>query len=93
VFILTTREGYKYTIDQKLGVTNMSDPNGNTLTISSSGIVSSTAQQLGIQNPERVCGGAGGRLLHSCARGKGFRRHPLPLALPHPGSNRTGSNN
>jgi RHS repeat-associated protein len=46
VFILTTREGYKYTIDQKLGVTNMTDPNGNTLTISSSGIVSSTGKSI-----------------------------------------------
>ena len=50
------------------------------------------AQQSGIQNPERVCRGARGGLLHSCARGKEFKRHPLPLALPHPGSNRTGSN-
>ena len=46
VFILTTREGYTYTIDQQLGVTNMSDPNGNTLTISSSGIVSSTGKSI-----------------------------------------------
>jgi RHS repeat-associated protein len=46
VFILTTREGYKYTIDQQLGVTNMSDPNGNTLTISSTGIVSSTGKSV-----------------------------------------------
>jgi hypothetical protein len=43
-----------------------------------------SAQQLGIQNPERVRGGADSRLLHSCARGKGFKRHPLPLALPIP---------
>ena len=48
------------------------------------------AQQFGIQNPERICGAAGRRLLHSCARGKGLKRRPLPLALPHPGSNRKG---
>jgi hypothetical protein len=51
-----------------------------------------SAQQFGVQNPERVCSDAGGGLLHSWARGKGFKRHPLPLALPHPGSNRRGSN-
>jgi len=51
-----------------------------------------SAQQPGIQNPERVRGSASSRLLHSCARGKGLKRRPLPLALPHPGSNRTGSN-
>ncbi|HET9306133.1 MAG TPA: PKD domain-containing protein, partial [Candidatus Sulfotelmatobacter sp.] len=46
VFVLTTRDGMKYTIDQKLGVTNMSDANGNTLTISSSGVISSTGKSI-----------------------------------------------
>ena len=50
-----------------------------------------SAQQPGIQNADRVRKSSGSRLRPSCARGKGFRRHPLPLALPHPGSNRTGS--
>jgi len=46
VFILTTRDGLRYTIDQTLGVTSMSDANGNTLTINSSGIVSSTGKSI-----------------------------------------------
>jgi YD repeat-containing protein len=45
-FILTTRDGHQYTIDQTLGVTNMADANGNTLTISSTGIVSSTGKSI-----------------------------------------------
>src|ERR1700733_2246959 len=51
-----------------------------------------SAQQSGIQNPERVCRSAGRRLLHSCARGKRLKRRPFPLALLYPGSTRTGSN-
>ena len=46
VFILTTRDGHRYTIDQQLGVTSMSDANGNSLTISSSGVVSSTGKSI-----------------------------------------------
>jgi RHS repeat-associated protein len=45
-FILTTRDGHQYTIDQTLGVTNMADANGNTLTINSTGIVSSTGKSI-----------------------------------------------
>jgi RHS repeat-associated protein len=45
-FILTTRDGHQYTIDQTLGVTHMADANGNTLTISSTGIVSSTGKSI-----------------------------------------------
>ncbi len=46
VFILTTRDGHTYTIDQTLGVTSMADANGNSLTISPSGIVSSTGKSI-----------------------------------------------
>ena len=44
VFRLTTAEKYVYVIDQKLGVTSMTDPNGNTLTINSTGIIHSSAR-------------------------------------------------
>jgi RHS repeat-associated protein len=46
LFNLTTREGYLYVIDQHLGVTKMTDPNGNTLTVSSTGIISSTGKSI-----------------------------------------------
>jgi len=42
LFRLRTAEGYTYLIDQKLGVTSVTDPNGNTLTINANGITSST---------------------------------------------------
>ena len=45
-FILTTSDGHSYTIDQTLGVSFMSDANGNSLTIGSSGIVSSTGKSI-----------------------------------------------
>jgi len=45
-YILTTRDGHSYTIDQVLGVSFMSDANGNSLTIGSSGIVSSTGKSI-----------------------------------------------
>jgi YD repeat-containing protein len=41
-FRMTLASGYSYVIDQKLGVTSVSDPNGNTLNINASGITSST---------------------------------------------------
>jgi RHS repeat-associated protein len=41
-FQLKTAEGFTYILDQKLGATSVTDPNGNTLTINSSGVVSST---------------------------------------------------
>src|SRR6266576_6078531 len=46
-----------------------------------------SAQQFGIPHAERVCDAAGSGLLHSGARGKGLKRRPLPLVLPHPDSN------
>jgi RHS repeat-associated protein len=45
-FILTTRDGHSFTIDQSLGVSFMSDASGNSLTIGSSGIVSSTGKSI-----------------------------------------------
>ncbi|HET8891811.1 MAG TPA: PKD domain-containing protein [Candidatus Angelobacter sp.] len=41
-FQLTTAEGYAYILDQKLGVTSVTDPNGNKLTINAVGITSTT---------------------------------------------------
>ncbi len=41
-FKLTTADGYNYFLDMTLGVTKLVDPNGNTLTINSSGVVSSS---------------------------------------------------
>jgi RHS repeat-associated protein len=37
-FQLTTADGYKYLLDQKLGATSVTDRNGNTLTISPAGV-------------------------------------------------------
>jgi YD repeat-containing protein len=45
-FQLTTAEQYVYTIDQALGVTAMTDPNGNTLTINSNGIIHSSGKSI-----------------------------------------------
>ena len=45
-FVLTTAEGYTYVIDQTLGATSVRDPNGNTLTINSSGIAGSNGQNV-----------------------------------------------
>jgi RHS repeat-associated protein len=45
-FELTTAEGYVYVIDQTLGVTQMRDANGNTLTITANGITSSNGQSV-----------------------------------------------
>jgi fibro-slime domain-containing protein/RHS repeat-associated protein len=43
-FRLTTADGYVYMIDQKSGVQEMSDPNGNRLTINSGGITHSSGK-------------------------------------------------
>jgi RHS repeat-associated protein len=45
-FILTTLDGTKYSIDQQLGLTQVTDPNGNTLTITSNGISSSAGKSV-----------------------------------------------
>jgi RHS repeat-associated protein len=42
VFKLITAEGFSYVIDQNFGATSVTDPNGNTLTISNTGVSSST---------------------------------------------------
>jgi YD repeat-containing protein len=46
VFRLTTAEGYVYVIDQKLGVTSMTDLNANSLTINSTGIIHSSGKSI-----------------------------------------------
>jgi len=46
VFQLTTAEGFTYVIDQQRGATSVTDPNGNTLTINSSGITSSDGKSV-----------------------------------------------
>lgn len=45
-FQLTTAAGFTYVIDQTLGATSVTDPNGNTLTINSSGITSSAGKSV-----------------------------------------------
>lgn len=42
IFKLTTAEGFAYVIDQSFGATSVTDPNGNTLAISNTGVRSST---------------------------------------------------
>jgi YD repeat-containing protein len=46
VFQLTTAEGFVYVIDQTLGATSVSDPNGNQLTINAAGITSSDGKSV-----------------------------------------------
>jgi RHS repeat-associated protein len=48
LFILTTADGTSYTIDEQLGLTKLVDRFGNTLTISASGIISSTGKSITI---------------------------------------------
>jgi len=45
-FRLTTNEGYQYTIDQKLGVTSITDPNQNEITIGPNGITHSAGRSV-----------------------------------------------
>jgi RHS repeat-associated protein/uncharacterized repeat protein (TIGR01451 family) len=45
-FMLKTADGTRYGIDQKLGLTSVTDVNGNTLTITPSGIISSTGKSI-----------------------------------------------
>lgn len=46
VFVLKTADGFSYTIDQSLGVTSLTDPNGNSLTINANGVTSSTGKNV-----------------------------------------------
>ena len=45
-YTLTTAEGYVYALDQNFGIRTVTDPNGNTLTYSSSGIVHSSGKSV-----------------------------------------------
>jgi RHS repeat-associated protein len=45
-FQMKTAEGFTYILDQKLGATSVTDPNGNTLTLNASGVVSSTGARV-----------------------------------------------
>jgi len=45
-FILKTADGTSYTLDQRLGLTAVTDANGNTLTVTSNGIVSSAGKSV-----------------------------------------------
>ena len=45
-FILQTADGTKFTLDQKLGLTAVTDTNGNTVTITSNGISSSAGKSV-----------------------------------------------
>ena len=46
VFLLTTADGFTYTIDQTLGLTQVADLNGNTLVINANGVTSSTGKNV-----------------------------------------------
>ncbi|MCU7919309.1 MAG: putative Ig domain-containing protein [Candidatus Thiodiazotropha sp. (ex Epidulcina cf. delphinae)] len=45
-YTLTTAEGYVYALDQNFGIRTVTDPNGNTLTYSSNGIVHSSGKSV-----------------------------------------------
>jgi fibro-slime domain-containing protein/RHS repeat-associated protein len=46
LYRLTTAEGYQYTIEQSFGATEIIDPNGNTLTINSGGVIHSSGKSV-----------------------------------------------
>jgi RHS repeat-associated protein len=52
-FILQTVDGTKFTIDQKLGLTAVTDTNGNTLTVTPNGIVSSAGKSVPFARDEQ----------------------------------------
>jgi RHS repeat-associated protein len=45
-FKLATAQGFSYAIDQKLGITSLTDPNGNTLTFTANGILHSSGKSV-----------------------------------------------
>jgi RHS repeat-associated protein/uncharacterized repeat protein (TIGR01451 family) len=45
-FVLTTKDGHVYTLDQTLGLVAEKDANGNTVTVDSAGVHSSTGQSI-----------------------------------------------
>jgi len=52
-FVLQTADGTKFTIDQKLGLTAVTDTNGNTLTITPNGIISSAGKSVPFARDEQ----------------------------------------
>ena len=69
-FILQTADGTKFTIDQQLGLTAVTDPNGNTLTITANGITSSAGKSVPFARDEqgritRITDPNGNNLLYS----------------------------
>jgi RHS repeat-associated protein len=52
-FILQTADGTKFTLDQKLGLTAVTDTNGNTLTIAPNGITSSAGKSVPFARDEQ----------------------------------------
>jgi RHS repeat-associated protein len=52
-FILTTAEGTRYTIDQKAGLANVADTNGNMLTFTPNGIISSAGKSVTFARDEQ----------------------------------------
>jgi len=45
-YVLTTKQGFEYHLDQNFGITQVIDPNGNTLTYSDSGIIHSSGRSI-----------------------------------------------
>ncbi|MCP4843071.1 MAG: RHS repeat protein, partial [Halieaceae bacterium] len=45
-YVLTTKEGYVYVLDQEVGIDTITDPNGNTLTYTDAGIVHSSGKSV-----------------------------------------------
>jgi RHS repeat-associated protein len=69
-FILQTADGTKFTIDQQLGLTAVTDTNGNTLTITANGITSSAGKSVPFARDEqgritRITDPNGNNLLYS----------------------------
>ena len=69
-FILQTADGTKFTIDQQLGLTAVTDTNGNTLTITANGIISSAGKSVPFARDEqgritRITDPNGNNLLYS----------------------------
>jgi len=46
LYILTTKQGFEYHLDQNFGISQVIDPNGNTLTYSDSGIIHSSGRSI-----------------------------------------------
>jgi RHS repeat-associated protein len=73
-FVLKTADGTSYTVDQTLGLTAVTDANGNTLTVSSNGITSSTGKSVPFLRDEqgritRITDPNGSNLLYTYSAG------------------------